>query len=175
MTQKEIHDKLDEMLSNPKTKNFLTHLIKAYFPMSNVEKVWEKPQGPFKCVITNDNLVCVLDIFGKMRTEEFERDYMEHLKTMFTENKIESPVAKLIGDKKMGVVGKDTTTFMSLPVYFEFHSWLATKILNGDKHINWITKPTHKKPQPKKEEEKPASSFTLGELDSFKKLYAKFK
>ena len=186
MTQKEIHDSLDVMLSNPKSKNFLNHLIRAYFPITKVDKVWEKPKGPFKCILTKEELFSAQDILEGIKTEEFQNDFMNNLKSVFTENFDTShPLVKLIGERKMGVTGKETNTFMSYPAMQEFYNWVLTKSLIGDKHINWLlssirredktdTTPDKKQPNNKNI---PAntSSFTLGELDSFKKLKEKFK
>jgi len=138
MTQEQIHASLDKMLANPKSRNFLNHLVRAYIPISNVEKVWDTPEKDFKCVITRDQLFSAADILKGIQTEEFKVDFMNHLKTIFSEEKVESPMAKLIGEKKMGVTGKDTTTYMSYPVFQEFYNWVITKSLNGDKHINWL-------------------------------------
>ena len=140
MTQEQIHSALDKMLENPKSKTFLNHLVRAYMPVTQIEKVWDKPTGDFKCVISRDSLVSVQEIFEGMKTEEYQKDFMNHLKSMFDENtkKAPSPMAKLLGDKKLGFTGKDTTTYMSYQVAQEFYNWVITKSLKGDKHINWL-------------------------------------
>ena len=177
MTNEEIHKSLDEMLSNPKTKNFLVHLINAYYPINKVEKVWDKPNGSFKCVITKDDLFSSQDILEGIRTEEFEKDFMENLKSVFNSNFDKTnPLVKLVGERKMGVTGAKTTTFMSYTTLEQFHGWILTKLLNGDNHITWLLN-SKKEKNTKKEttQAKSNSTFTLGELDSFKKLYNKFK
>jgi hypothetical protein len=107
-------------------------------PISNVEKVWETPEKDFKCVLTREQLFSVGDIMKGIQTEEFKADFMTNLKSIFSEDKTENPIAKLIGEKKMGITGKDTTTYMSYPAFQEFYNWVITKALNGDKHINWL-------------------------------------
>ena len=52
MTKEEINASLESMLANAKSKPFLNHLIKSYFPASNVARLLEAPKGDFKCVIT---------------------------------------------------------------------------------------------------------------------------
>ena len=138
MTSEQIHASLDKMLANPKTKNFINHLVRSYIPVSNIEKVLETPKGDFKCVITKEVLVSVQSIFEGMDTKEFKKDFTEHLKSMFSEEKIETPMSKLLGDKKLGFTGKDTTTYMSYTATQEFYNWVITKSLKGDKHINWL-------------------------------------
>ena len=139
MNQQEIHASLDKMLENPKSRNFLNHLVRSYMPISNVEKVWDTPNGDFKCVLTRDRLLSVQDVLVGIQTEEFKQNFFTHLKSIFNEDSDKtSPMSKLIGDKKLAVTGKDTTTFMSFPAFQEFYNWVLTKSLGGDKHINWL-------------------------------------
>jgi hypothetical protein len=139
MTTEEIFSSLDKMLENPKSKNFLNHLVRSYMPISNVEKVMDKPEGEFKCAISKDDLISTQEILEGIQTEEFKNDLMKSMKTMFDENADKTTaMAKLIGEKKLGVTGKGTTTFMSVPVAQEFFNWVITKSLKGDKHINWL-------------------------------------
>lgn len=139
MTTEQIHASLDAMLANPKSKNFLNHLVRAYMPSSNVDKVWEQPKGEFKCVLTKSPLISVQEIMQGMQTEEYKADFMKSLKSIFDEDaKHENPVVKLLGDKTLGLTGKDTTTFMSFDAYQGFMDWVITKALNGNKHINWL-------------------------------------
>ena len=139
MTQEQIHASLDKMLADQKSRNFLNHLVRAYMPITNVEKVWDKPKSEIKCAISRDTLISVQEILDGLHTEEFKNDTMTYLKSMFDEKADRTtPVAKLIGEKKLGVTGKETTTFMSYPVFQEFYNWVITKSLKGDKHINWL-------------------------------------
>ena len=193
MTQEQIHASLDKMLANPKSRNFLNHLVKAYFPITNIEKVWDTPEKDFKCVLTREQLFSVDDIMKGIQTEEFKVDFMTNLKTIFSEDKSENPIAKLIGEKKMGVTGKDTTTYMSYPAFQEFYNWVITKSLKGDKHINWLLGSirrtsfieggnktqdagVQKKVENHKKTEVSKSTYTLGDAsDVLSKLKAKLE
>lgn len=194
MTKEEINASLDKMLADPKTKNFLNHLVRAYMPITKVNKVEEKPKGIFKCVLSKQELVCVDDILTGIETEEFKTNLMKHLQTMFDETvDSESPMRKLIGDKKLGVTGKDTTTFMAYPVFQEFYSWVVTKALKGDKHINWLLgsikrnafidraeniqdgEVQKKVANHKKQEHRGPATFTLGDLGVLQQLKEELK
>ncbi len=139
MIPEEIHSSLDKMLENPKSRNFLNHLVRSYFPVSNVEKVWDKPTGEFKCILTKQSLISVGEIFAEMQTEEYKTNFMNHLKSMLDEkaNK-ENPISKLIGDRKLGFQGKETNTFMCVDAFQAFYDWVITQSLKGNKHINWL-------------------------------------
>jgi hypothetical protein len=139
MSQEQIFASLDEMLANPKSKNFLNHLVRSYVPFTKVQKVWDKPKGDFKCVITRESLLSTQDILEGIQSEDFKKNFMESLKIAFDESTDKtSAVAKLFGDKKMGVSGEGTTTYMSYENFQHFYDWVITKSLKGDKHINWL-------------------------------------
>ena len=114
-------------------------MVRSYLPIGKVEKVFDRPKGPFVCVLTNEKLFSIQDILEGTQTEEFKKDLFDSLK-LALDDKMPSitPMKKLIGDKKLGVTGDKTTTFMSLESYQEFFDWVITKSLNGDKHISWL-------------------------------------
>ena len=139
MTKEEVYASLDKMIENQKSRNFFNHLIRAYIPISNIKNVLDKPEGDFKCAISRDSLISTQEILEGIHTEEFKSDMMTSLKTIFDDKADKTtPMAKLIGEKKLGVTGKDTTTFLSTQVAQDLVDWVMTKILIGDKHINWL-------------------------------------
>jgi hypothetical protein len=138
MTNEQIFKTLDEMLTNPKKKNFLNHIVRSYMPITNVRKVDITPKT-FKCVLTNANLFSINDILEGTETEQFKIDFMASLKSIFDEKAPKvNPYLNIIKDKELGVTGKETTTFMSYSAFQVFYDWVITKSLKGDKHINWL-------------------------------------
>lgn len=195
MKKEEIHAILDNMLAIPKSRNFLNHLIRAYFPMSRVDKVWDKPKENFKCVLTKQSLISISEILNGMETEAFRENFLKSIKVALDENAVKvNPFSEIIGDKILGFTGTDTTTFMSYEGLQEFYNWVMTKSLKNDKHINWLLgsiKKTiflnraemsgdkeiqDKAERIKKQEYKESrlATYTLGEVDAFKKLREKF-
>ena len=74
MTSDQINKKLDDLYNNKKARNFFNHLVRAYFPVNKVEKVFSKPRGPFRCVLTNETLISTSEILAGIHTKEFESD-----------------------------------------------------------------------------------------------------
>ena len=187
MTQQEIQSALDKMFENPKSRNFINHLVRSYLPVTRVEKVLDKPTGPFKCAISGVELVSVQEIMEGMETDQYKKDFLAHIATMFEENsQVESPMKKLVGEKKLGVTGADTTTYLSYPAFQVLYSWILNKSLSGDKHINWLLGDARKALFAKKTEakqqvdnfKKPAkvTTFSLGESnDVLAQLKAKLE
>lgn len=139
MNKQEITTKLDDMLSEPKKRNFLNHLVRSYIPINKVEKVFDTPKESFVCVLTGDKLFSINEILEETQTDKFKKELFNSLKIALGDKSSDiTPIKKLIGDRKLGVTGEKTTTFMSIEVYIEFFDWVITKSLNADKHINWL-------------------------------------
>jgi Zn-dependent M16 (insulinase) family peptidase len=137
MTQEQIHASLDKMLENPKAKTFLNHLVRAYMTITNLVIVMEKPKNDFKCVLTRETLLSVKDIKNLLDEKE-GAFFNDNLKKALDNKNEKDAVEKLLDGKKLGVTGKETTTFMTYPAWQSFVDWVLTKALNGDKHINWL-------------------------------------
>jgi hypothetical protein len=138
MNTEQIIASLDAMLENPKSKNFLNHMVRSYFPVTKVEKVFEKPKGDFKCALTRTPLVSVGEILEVTRTEEFKTSFLESLKFKMDGTISESPFTKFLDGQKLGLTGKDTTTFLSPDGCQIFYDWVITKSFENNKHINWL-------------------------------------
>jgi hypothetical protein len=179
MTTVQIHEALDAMLENPKTKNFLGHLVKNYFPTTSVSKVMEKPSGSFKCVITGDNLLSMEELMTTFNSEEYKNTLSESFKNLFNENfNTKNKLKDLIGDKKIGVTGSETTTYMGYDTLREFYNWVLKKSIENDKHINWFLGANRNNPYGVKKSIEPQKSmgttYSLGDVASFKSLIEKF-
>lgn len=139
MSNEKIHKKLDELFENPKSRNFINHLVRSYLPVSKADKVWEKPKGKFRCVLTNAPLISVEEALQGVNSEEFRTNFMEHLKSWASEeNRVESPMKKMLKGRVLGFTGEKTDTYMSQEGFHAFYDWVVTKMLKGDKHINWL-------------------------------------
>jgi 23S rRNA A1618 N6-methylase RlmF len=193
MTKEQISLNLDKMLSDSKSRNFINHLVRAYFPITKVNKVWDKPTGPCKCVLTKYDLISVQEILEGMQTEEFKQDLMKSMKESLDENSIKSnPIKNLTGDRLLGFTGTDTTTYMCQEALNAFYDWVVSKSLMNDKHINWLlgsirrssliplaeniqNPEVQKKVQKIKKQETRVTTYSLGDVDAFKKLRENFK
>lgn len=197
MEKNRIHKKLDELFENPKSKNFLNHLIRSYLPIGKAVKVWDKPEKKFRCVLTNAPLISIGEALEGMNTEQFKTDFNTHLKAWVNgDPNAESPMRKMLNGRVLGFTGDDTTTYMSQEAYQEFFNWVTLKMLSGDKHINWIIKDIIGKDQfveraghvaVDDEQKKTLSSIkkrmssnkrattTLGDLSALQKLKAQFE
>lgn len=191
MTSEEIKKKLDELYGDKRARNFFNHLVRAYFPVNKVEKVFLKPKGPFNCVITRERLISTAELIEGINTKQWASDLGDHLKTMFdSSSSAEHPMTKLIGKRKMAVSSKDTNTNMAFSTFQVFYDWIVTKMLTGDKHINWLLKDItrsslmdrastiedpilQKKLNNIKKSQPKVATYTLGDFDALKELKKK--
>lgn len=141
MEKSRIQKKLDELYENPKSKNFLNHLIRAYLPIGKAVKVWDKPEKKFRCVLTNAPLISIAEALDGMQSEEFKNNFNDHLKAWVNgDQSVQSPMVKMLNGRVLGFTGDDTTTYISQEAYQEFYNWVVNKMLAQDKHINWLIK-----------------------------------
>lgn len=139
MSNEKFYKKLDELFDDAKSKNFINHLVRSYLPVSKTEQVWDTPKGKFRCVITNAPLISVEEALKGVESEQFRTDFMEHLKSWSNEeNRVESPMKKMLKGRVLGFTGDNTNTYMSQEGFHIFYDWVVTKMLKGDKHINWL-------------------------------------
>lgn len=189
MSREDIFKELDKIYDNKKARNFLNHVIRAYFPNSKVEKVFVKPKGTFKCVIAKDKLVSVNQILTGVQSEEFKNDFFSYMHNMFNTNiDVPTPIEKLIDGRHLAVQGSNTNTYMSAQTYVVFYDWVLTKFMKGDKHIGWLLKDINMNnfmdraetldddevrkvvKKKRKKEDGNRATFALGDLSSLQEL-----
>lgn len=184
MSKENIIKQLDSLLENKNSRGFLNHLVKSYLPVNNVDKVFIKPKGSFRCSLSKSQLISVNEVLEGMQTEEYKENFMKYLHTMLNPDvEVETPVATLLNGRMLAVQGAKTDTFMALPTYHVFQEWIVDKMLKGDKHINWLMRsnsPFGKKKSKKGKKKEPVvkevrATYSLGDLSELQKLKEKLK
>jgi hypothetical protein len=152
MANEDILKKIEEIYvtknkeGKPTGKNFITHLLRAYFPIGKAQKVLDTPKGKvMKCAITGQKLMAADEIFYALHNADgqFMKDMVKHMQFQINpENKseIEHPLAKITNGRLLGLTGEKTDTYLCHEALQELFNWYATKILMGDKHVNWVIK-----------------------------------
>lgn len=145
MTQDEIVQKIEDIYiskskdGKPTGKNFITHLIRAYFPVGKIQKVWESPNKNLKCAITGYGLCTIDDAFTALHGEGMDAKLVEHLSSWAKGNDVtEHPLKTELKGKVIAYTGQKTDTVMCLESVQAFIVWTQNKILSGDKHLSWV-------------------------------------
>lgn len=179
MINEQFQEKLDELLANPKTKNFINHLVKNYIPINKIYKVEETPnKKDFKCVITKKDVI----------------SYEHFLKTnesLTSDSTIKYPIMEL-PDSDLALQGQNTDTYMSYTSYKQFYNWVVNCVINHNKHILWLLGDINRKEfinqfkgvdnktqinnnKSYKKEVNERSMFVLGDLSVLQELKNKMK
>ena len=200
----EISKKIEEIYQRknkdgkPTGKNFITHLLRAYFPIGKAVKVLDIPEKPMKCAITGHKLFALGELWNEMHTEEYKANFMKNLRVAFdpdSKEKIENPFSKIVNGRVVGITGQDTDTYLCQEAYECLFNWYANKILRDDKHIGWVAHDMRKKATitaireklPEAEDQKKIdriekiskhpqrATMSLGDMSALKELQEKLK
>jgi len=138
-----IQEYFDEMYKGARSKKFVLHLIRAYIPVSNVEKLWGAPMRNFRCCISEKPLAAGNNILEKINDKAKNKIVLDFMVEPFSDSNMgNTKISKnFFKEKDLGVKGKDTETYMSLTMFNEFHKWVLLKILSGDKGVKEATQP----------------------------------
>ena len=143
MSQEQIFASLNEMLANQKTKNFLNHLIRSYVPFTKVQKVWDRPKGDFKCVITREDLFSTQDILEGIHTEEFKKNLAKsgqgQLVTVSEPVLADKPSQEWFSDTKKEHITKNPNLKSDLALEISFPSVGISKEFGGYYAIGFIS------------------------------------
>jgi len=177
MTKEQLEKKLDKLFSNKNYNNFLNHLIRSYFPNSNVSKVTKQPkEGNFVCSLSGVNLLSIDGVVSSTEGEIIESQINEYLNTILNSKGEIKDKDIIPNDKYLGISGKDTNTFISTKSYIIFHNWILSKFLKNDKRIIWLLKNVSKNDYKSKKPTKTKKSnatFKLGDLSVLQELKKK--
>lgn len=152
---RELFDKIEEIYNSknkegkPTGKNFITHLLRSYFPIGKAMKVFDIPETPMKCAITGQKLMALGEILVAMQDNDgqYMKDMMKSMQYAFDpENKeeVEHPLKKLANGRVLAIVGQNTDKYLCQEGYQALYNWYVHKILSGDGHITWVMKDVQK-------------------------------
>ena len=199
--EQEIFDKIEEIYNskdkngNPKGKNFVTHLLRSYFPVGKTQRVIDVPDKPMKCAITGQKLFAVGELWNEMQKPEFFKSMTKSMIAKIDPEapEVENPMLKVANGRVLALTGEKTDTYLCEGAYQQLYNWMATKILTGDKHVNWVMKDMRNKQMvsyvkqtlPEKENKPLVNRIeqlanhpkraTLGDIDVLKQLKEKLE
>lgn len=181
----------------PTGKNFISHIIRSYFPVAKSQRVIDVPAKPMKCAITGQKLFAVGELWNAMQQEGFMADFMKNIRYGLNPevNEVaEHPFAKVANGRVIGITGEKTDTYLCEEAFKELFNWYASKILSGDSYINWLSKSMRTKAiieikkkkmaeinKQKKNDELELAKLpekqktTFGDLAAFQELHIKLK
>lgn len=124
----------------PTGRNFITHILRAYFPQGKAHRVMDIPEKPMKCAITGQKLFAVGEIWNEIQNPEFFKSMTKAMISQLdpSKEKVENPLIKVANGRVVGITGENTDTYICQEAYEAIYNWYVTKILQDDKHISWV-------------------------------------
>jgi hypothetical protein len=136
---------IQKLYDDPKSRNFINHLIRSYLPISKPTKVWEfEDKKPHKCNVCNHELIDLGTVLGRMQiSDEFMKDSIEQMRKGLNGEEIPRGEHAVIKHLTHGAImawqGEKTTTFLCADCIKNLLDMVSTNLLMGDKNIIWIT------------------------------------
>jgi hypothetical protein len=142
----------DDMWHNPKSRNFMVHIVHAFTPIEKGHFAWTPEEMPNpSCCICKCKLASKNDMLKKVPeiAEMPLKHISESVKGTLTEEKLAADFSKVTEGRVLGIVSEDSKLAFCGECYRNYSSWMEFAILRGYSHIHRII---NKKRQEKKEE-----------------------
>ena len=136
---------IKDLYEDPKSRNFINHLIKSYLPIHKTTKVFEfEDKNKHKCSICGHDLIDVETILQKMySSEDYMKDSLDEMRKVICDGeKIEREDRAIIKHVTHGAVlawrGEKTTTYLCQDCIQELIIFFQSGVLSGDKNLIWL-------------------------------------
>ncbi len=137
---------IQKLYEDPKSKNFVNHLVRAYLPINKPTKVFEFPdKNPHKCNVCNHDLIDAGTVMQRMfESDEYMKDTIDQMRREVCDGEVipreEKAVIKHITHGAiLAWQGEKTTTYLCADCIKNLLDMVTTGILMGDKNIIWLT------------------------------------
>ena len=142
--------KIDQLYSQAKSRSFVLHLVRAYAPVSKIQKYWgdSSKKENLKCCLCGHPLASIEEVWGKtIATEGVMEEQMKYSMDAILnpeahkdDKREDVPIVKAIDGKIQAFTGDNTETVMCLACAKELIEFTTNMIWRGDKQINFAIK-----------------------------------
>lgn len=164
--KKMIYKRIKDTYNNEKGKNFISHLIRGFLPISKITLV-DLPVGKMECCITNKTIISVAELKEFLKTQP-EADVIEYITKKATDwsnggkgNTNGHAMDKLLKGRYMGVKCNTSEKYLSELAWHELYRFALDEVNNNNVHISLLITDQRNKEnkaevvQSKKKEAKP--------------------
>jgi len=200
----QIYKKIEEIYTSknkegkPTGKNFISHLVRAYFPQGKAVRVMDSPSAPMKCAITGIGLFGIDEVYKHMTSDKGLEAFKQSMLVALDPEKHQKSnhIEEFKKGREMAIIGNKTDKYLCQDAYQVFYNWIIDKLFRDDKHISWLLKDEKNKTvfsemRKRAPEEKfqksintleqvtknpnKKASLSLGDLSALQELKAKFE
>lgn len=153
MTEEEIYKKIESVYKTEKGKNFISHLIRSFFPIDKANFMFgfeEDKKREMKCCITGETTYTKEDLLKLVIGQNKEHSiFVERLminahEIIGGEKKEASPeLLKFEEDslkmkQNLAVISEHSDKVLSQLAFRQLHNFVASELLRDNGHINWL-------------------------------------
>jgi hypothetical protein len=142
--EEEIYKKIEEIYGQEKGKNFITHLLRSFLPISRSKFMFElNKDKKMICAITGSKLICRAEVI------KFQLDNVDAILKNFSERilegKTENPLTENFKGKFVAIECEGSNRLLTLTAVEQLFNFSATELLKGNKHIEFVLRDEQKK------------------------------
>jgi hypothetical protein len=131
----------DDMWHDPKSRNFMVHIVHAFSPLHKGHFAWVAEEMPKPvCCMCRCKLISKNDLLKKV--PEIADISIGHLKEAakgtLTNEKITEDLSKVIDGKVLGVVSKESKIAFCPECFRNYSAWMEYALMRGYSHIHRI-------------------------------------
>lgn len=148
MTEEEIYKKIRDTYNSEKGRGFITHLLRSFFPVGTANFAFFSEEGKkYVCCITGQELSTKEELINISMSDEGQKAFIENLKAYSNaivngEKSYKHPESLLELRKKikpLAVVSEKSDKCLSEIAFEQLQDFYINEMLQGNKHINWIS------------------------------------
>lgn len=145
MTDEEIVAKINALYKDEKSKKFMSHLIRSFFPQGKTEFLWDDDPRfkKMECCITGTPLMSKSGALSKYMAPDKKDIIIRDMKQQFLgcegEKKVDM-IQEVFEGAVLAVVSPESNVCLCKQAYGMLHIWITNQLLGGNKHINWLLK-----------------------------------
>lgn len=151
MSEQEVYSKIEEIYKTEKGKNFITHLIRSFYPANRSSFVtFHEELGNKKlvCCITAKELFVKVDLASKVLANQNVVMEKLQLGVKIALNEDVKPSEELLKHEQdlqdmksyIAVSCEKSDKLMSQIAFHQLANFFSTELLRGNKHIEWLLK-----------------------------------
>lgn len=149
MTDQEIYQKIEEIYSTEKGKNFITHLLRSFLPINRSSKMFSNNKNlRMTDCITGEQLCTINEHFNVISSEEGFAAFMDNVTAQIKQGLIEEDattyeVPELVKQlkkkiKPIAITCEKSDKVVSEQTLSQLFNFYASEMLKGNKHIQWV-------------------------------------
>lgn len=148
MTDQEIYKKIEETYSTEKGKNFITHLLRSFLPISRSSRLMSNEKSlRLRDCITGEQLCTVDEHFNVIASEEGLKAFMDNAKAQIKQGLVEGATTYEIPEsvkelkkkiKPIAITCEKSDKVISEQTLSQLFNFYASELLKGNKHVQWV-------------------------------------